>query len=337
MFSLKNNNTFALNAFSKKILFFYSVKQMYNYWKIEKSKNQPILFLGDGSNVLFLKNYYGTILVNRIYGYKVFEKKYLWKIYVRSGEIWKNLVRKCIDQNIPGLENLALIPGRVGGAPIQNIGAYGVEFKDFCEYVDVFNLKKERVERIYRENCKFEYRSSIFSNFFSEYVVIAVGLIIKKKWNPRINHKSILYLKNQNITPKKIYKEICKIRKKKFPNINIFGNAGSFFKNPIVSFEKSKNIIQKYPDIPYKFSFYKKKYKFFAGWMIEKCGLKGYKYLGAKIWDKQALILLNTGKATGRSILKLSRIVQKKVKNKFGVFLLPEVHLISKFGRIKWN
>ncbi|AFA41085.1 FAD-binding UDP-N-acetylenolpyruvoylglucosamine reductase [Wigglesworthia glossinidia endosymbiont of Glossina morsitans morsitans (Yale colony)] len=293
------------------------------------------MFLGSGSNVLFLEKYYqGIIILNRIRGFKIIENISSWNIHVCAGEVWNNIVTMCLKRKIPGLENLALIPGYVGAAPIQNIGAYGMELSQICTYVDILLLETGKKIRLHVKDCSFGYRSSIFNTkYFYNYSIVAIGLQLKKKWKACLNYSGLSYLRKQLVTPRQIYKIVCWLRQKKIPNPKHFGNAGSFFKNPVISIQKTKDILNKYPHAPC-FNFIHNKFKFSAGWMIDSCGLKGFRLGRAAVHHKQAAIIINTGFATGYEILNLAHYIFLKVKNKFFILLESEVQFISKQGKI---
>lgn len=295
----------------------------------------PILFLGSGSNVLFLEKYYqGIVILNRIRGFKINENISSWSIHVCAGEIWNDIVTMCLKKNIPGLENLALIPGYAGSAPIQNIGAYGMEFCQVCEYVDILLLETGEKIRLDVNDCNFGYRSSIFkTTCFYNYVIVAIGLKLNKKWTACLNYSTLYHLRKKSITPTQIYKIIYFLRRIKIPNPIYIGNAGSFFKNPIISNRQTKKILNIHPNAPY-FNHANDTVKFSAGWLIDACGLKGYHLGAAAVHDKQAAIIINTGYATGCEILNLARYIFFKVKKKFFILLESEVQLISKTKKI---
>lgn len=325
--SLKKFNTFKLDIKAKKIIIAYKISDIYQAWNLSKYKKFSFLILGNGSNILFLNNYNGIVVINRLKGININEDDKFWYLHVNSGENWHELVVFCLNNGFFGLENLAFIPGTVGAAPIQNIGAYGVELKNFCNYVDVLNCNNNKIFRIKSQKCNFGYRKSIFKNcYIKGLVIIAVGICIKKNWSPQINYFSFNKI-IENITPQSIFKYVYEIRKKNIPDYKLFGNAGSFFKNPIISYNKAKIMFNKFTDINiYKIS--KNKFKISAGWLIEKCNLKGHSIGDAEIYKKHALIIINKNNATSKDILLLSNYVNDCVKNKFNIKLYPEVQFI---------
>ncbi|WAI18230.1 MAG: UDP-N-acetylmuramate dehydrogenase [Buchnera aphidicola (Acyrthosiphon caraganae)] len=332
--SLKDLNTFAVDVTAKKIIFVKTIKSLINISKICKVSNIPYIILGEGSNVLFLENYRGIVIINRIKGIKIVEKKNSWLLYVFSGEKVHDLVKFTLNLGIFGLENLALIPGCIGSAAIQNIGAYGLEFKDICEYVDVLSLKNNITTRINKKFCKFSYRNSIFKNQYNyENAIIGVGIKLSKIWNPTIFSSLENYIKPRDITAHKIFNIICTIRTKKLPNPKKIGNAGSFFKNPIIKKEQAQKLINLYniPNYPQKNGLV----KISGGWLIEHYQFKNIQIGDATIHKRQRLILINKKNATSKEIIKLAKIIHACIFKKFNILLEPEIDFIGPKGKIK--
>ncbi|QCI17465.1 UDP-N-acetylmuramate dehydrogenase [Buchnera aphidicola (Acyrthosiphon lactucae)] len=332
--SLKDLNTFAIDVTAKKVIFVKTIVSLINISKICKLSNIPYIILGEGSNILFLENYAGIVIINRIRGIKIIEKKNTWLLHVFSGEKWHNLVKLTLNLGIFGLENLALIPGCIGSAAIQNIGAYGLEFKDICQYVDVLCLKNNITTRINKKFCKFSYRNSIFKNQYNhEHAVIAVGIKLSKKWRPIIFSTLKKYIKQKNITPYSMFNIVCKIRKKKIPDPKKTGNAGSFFKNPIITKEKAQKLLKLYhvPNYPEINGLI----KISAGWLIEHYKFKNLQVGDAGIHKKQKLVLINKKNATPQEIIKLAKIIHICILKKFNVFLEPEIDFIGSIGKVK--
>ncbi|WP_041063589.1 UDP-N-acetylmuramate dehydrogenase [Candidatus Tachikawaea gelatinosa] len=330
--SLKYFNTFKLKVYAKSIVFAKSCKKLQKYWDYSQENNLPFLVLGQGSNVFFLENFLGLIVINKIWMLNIKEEYKYWRLHVGAGINWHNLVKFTIYKKIPGLENLAMIPGVIGAAPIQNIGAYGVDFNSICEYVDILNFNNHKKTRLYREECKFGYRNSIFKNeYHKNYAIISVGIKLYKNWQPKLNHYALTHM-NKYVQPIKIFNTICSIRKKKLPDLSTYGNAGSFFKNPLIKNDNNfKNLLKKYPKISYVF-YKNKQIKISGAWLIDQCNLSSYMIGGAKIYHKQPLILINKKNASPKNILDLSRYVYKTVGNKFNIWLEPEVHFIDRKG-----
>ncbi|QJC36323.1 UDP-N-acetylmuramate dehydrogenase [Enterobacteriaceae endosymbiont of Donacia simplex] len=335
-YSLKKLNTFNINVNASKVVKVKDLTQLCKLWKKYKQKKKPCLIIGEGSNVLFLKNFCGLVMINRIKGIYISESKKYWHLHINSGENWHKLVKFTIKHKIYGLENLALIPGRVGSAPIQNIGAYGSSIQNFCAYVDIINPINKNIKRINKEKCNFKYRDSIFQHSYKSYIIISVGLLLPKKWVPNLNYFNFKKLKNNiniNTTPKKIFNYVCNIRKKKIPYHKIYGNAGSFFKNPIISPKLGKKLLKMFSNMPY--SLENNFFKLSAGWLINKCNFKGYIRKGVMVHSKQCLILLNRfNNASGMNILNLAIKIYNSVGKKFGIWLEPEVKIIDNYGEI---
>jgi len=328
-------NTFKINVTAQKIFFIKSTNTLIKIWNKCKKFKIPFLILGEGSNTLFLENYLGIIGINKIKGIKIKEKNKNWHLHVNSGENWHYLVQYTIKKGIFGLENLVMIPGSVGSAPINNIGAYGLEIKDICQYVDVLCLQSKKIKRIEKKNCYFGYRDSIFKyKYQSGYIIIAIGIILSKYWKPITSYGLLKKINLINITPYQIFNKIKYIRKNTIPNYKLIGNVGSFFKNPILIKKNISNLLEKYKNIPY----YPEKngrIKLSAAWLIEQCGLKSYTIGGASVYHKQPLILINKKKATSQEILRLAYKIFYSVKKKFNILLELEVQLIGKNGKEK--
>lgn len=324
-------HTFHLNVSAKKIIEISSAEQLVNEWQ---KYPRPKLLLGQGSNVLFLDDFDGIVFINRLKGIIHHQDEDFHYLHVQAGENWHHFVKYSLEKNIAGLENLALIPGCVGSSPIQNIGAYGVELEQVCEFVDVLNLTTGQQFRLNKEQCQFGYRESIFKHQYKEnYAIVAVGFKLPKNWQPKLGYGSLNQFDSRTVTPQQIFDEVCKVRSEKLPNPNEFGNAGSFFKNPVISFAKFEKIQTAYPTIPYYLQA-DGCVKLPAGWLIDQCQLKGFKIGGAMVHLKQALVLINHNNATGDDILNLAKEVRKRVYQKFNVEIIPEVRFIGNNGEI---
>lgn len=333
---LKSLNTFSIDVLAKSVITVYDEYMLLKFWRLFFNRGVPVLILGGGSNILFLENYIGIVLLNRIKGIFITENKEMWKLHIGAGEKWNDLVIFTVNKNVPGLENLACIPGYVGAAPIQNIGAYGVEFSQVCEYVDVLELKYGKRVRFTATECNFQYRDSIFKKHLNKYAIIFVGLQLCKNWKPILRYRELAYLYGRRITSRQIYNFVCLIRSKKLPDPVVFGNAGSFFKNPVVNIKVARCLFQTYPSIPYFFCYTNDRVKLSAGWLIERCNLKGYSFGEVSVYYKQALILINTRQmATGTEVAALAFYIHSKVLKKFNIYLQPEVRFIGSFGEIK--
>ncbi len=332
--SLKDLNTFAIDVTAKKIIFVKTIQSLIDISKICKLSYIPYIILGEGSNILFLKNYKGIVIINRIKGIKIIEKDNYWLLHVFSGEKWNDLVKYTLNLGIFGLENLALIPGCIGSAAIQNIGAYGLEFQNVCQYVDVLSLKDNKTIRMNSNFCKFSYRSSIFKKQYNYgYVIIAVGIKLSKIWRPVMFSTLKKYINLTNLTPYKIFHAVCKIRKTKLPNPKKVGNAGSFFKNPVITKKKAQKLVSLY-NIPH----YIQKnglVKISGGWLIEHYKFKNIQIGDATIHEKQKLILINQKNATPQEIVQLAKIIHSCILKKFSIWLEPEIDFIGSSGKVK--
>lgn len=331
---LKQFNSFALEAKAKSICLAGSAELIYQQWCDARKQQLPVLILGGGSNVLFIEDFDGAIILNRIVGISVTEQPGFWHVYAGAGENWHQLIGSLLNQGIYGAENLALIPGCVGSAPIQNIGAYGVELKDLCEYVDTLDLTTGNTSRLLAEECRFGYRDSIFKHEYQNtYVIVGVGLKLSKQWSPKLTYGDLALLDPQTVTPQQVFNSVCNTRRMKLPDPSVTGNAGSFFKNPIISADKAQQLKQQYPSCPQYFQD-DGSIKVAAGWLIDQCGLKGYELGGAAVHTKQALVLINKNHATGCDIVNLAKYVSQTVHGRFGIMLEPEVRFIGKRGEI---
>ena len=334
MQSLQPFHSFHINVNALEIIEAQSLEQLKQAWAHAKSQNLPVLFLGQGSNMLFLEDFHGVVILNRLFGITHKQDENFHYLHVMGGENWHNLVQWTLEQNIKGLENLALIPGCAGSAPIQNIGAYGVEFKDVCDYVDVLNLATQEQFRLNAQECDFGYRESIFKHHYLDgYVITAVGLKLAKNWQPVLKYGSLVEFNPQSVTANQVFEEVCRIRQSKLPNPDETGNAGSFFKNPVVSAEHFSAIKKQAENLPH-FPQADGTVKLAAGWLIDQCNLKGFQIGGAAVHEKQALVLINKDNATGEDVIKLARHIRQTVADKFGVYLQPEVRFIGSIGEV---
>jgi UDP-N-acetylmuramate dehydrogenase len=294
--------------------------------------NHPILVLGGGSNVLLTTDFKGTVLKNEIKGIEcIHENEELIYVKVGGGEVWHDLVMYCVERGWGGIENLALIPGSVGAAPMQNIGAYGVEIQQVFHEADAISLTDGSLHHFNKEQCKFGYRESIFKHELKGNMVITHVTFVLSK-NPRLNtgygaikeELSKLGIELPNI--RDIAEAVIRIRMSKLPDPNVLGNAGSFFKNPEIDLKDFELLQTNYPDIVgYPLPDFK--VKLAAGWLIEKAGWKGVRYGDAGCHEKQALVLVNHGHATGSEIFQLSEKIISSVHEKFGVILHREVNI----------
>jgi UDP-N-acetylmuramate dehydrogenase len=328
--ALKTLNTFGIEVFANELYTFHNVDELISILK--EIKDTPNLILGGGSNILFTKNCDVPLLLNRIKGISIdFEDENSITLKVGAGEVWHELVLYCIENNYAGLENLSLIPGRVGASPMQNIGAYGVEVKDLIVKVEAIDKKSLQLIYFTNSECEFAYRESVFKRKYKDKFVIT-HVYFKLSKNPKINtsYGAIeAELQKNGITQptiKDVSNAVINIRQSKLPDPNIIGNAGSFFKNPTITIDLLQKIIINYPDIPH-FKLEAETYKIPAGWLIENAGWKGKTYDCYGVHKNQALVLVNYGGATGKQIIDLSQAIIDDIKDKFSIELEREVNV----------
>ncbi|HEX4504045.1 MAG TPA: UDP-N-acetylmuramate dehydrogenase [Scandinavium sp.] len=332
--SLKPFNTFGIESQAARIICADNAPQLLDAWQRATAENLPVLILGEGSNVLFLSDYSGLVLVNRIKGIKVTEQSDAWHLHVGAGENWHNLVKHTLENSMPGLENLALIPGCAGSSPIQNIGAYGVELQRVCEYVDCIELATGAAKRLSAKECRFGYRDSIFKHEYqNSYVIVAIGLKLLKQWTPVLNYGDLTSLDPLTVTPQQVFDAVCHMRMTKLPDPKVNGNAGSFFKNPVIQPVLADKLLKAFPNAPH-YPQADGKVKLAAGWLIDQCQLKGKSIGGAMVHRQQALVLINENNAVSDDVVALAHYVRQQVGEKFDVWLEPEVRFIGETGEV---
>ena len=328
--SLKPFHSFAMEVNARYFTRLSSMDQLPEIFGWKKSSS---LVLGGGSNLLFTKNYDGLIIKNELNGIHLIREDD-HHVYVRAGagEGWHSLVLHCINNGWAGMENLSLIPGTVGAAPIQNIGAYGVELKDIFFGLEAYHIKEEKLHQFSLNDCAFGYRDSIFKRSLKgELVITQVIFRLNKIPEYKITYGAIEQeLEKMNIKElsiQAISQAVCRIRSSKLPDPAVMGNAGSFFKNPAVPENKYSELKEKFPGLV-GYHQMDGSYKLAAGWLIEYCGWKGYRRDDAGCHALQSLVLVNYGHATGAEIFKLSEDIQRSVFEKFEVRLETEVNII---------
>lgn len=332
--TLKDLNTFGIETKADYFAVIKNAQELIQLLSIENIYQMPKLVLGEGSNVLFTKNYPGLVIKNAIKGIYLLEENqhHSW-IKAGAGENWHDFVMYCVKRGYGGIENLSLIPGTVGAAPIQNIGAYGVELSDVFFQLEALNLRDSSIRIFSNRDCQFGYRNSIFKHLYkNQYVILSVSLQLDKKPKLHLDYgaiKETLQLMNiREPTIQSVSDAVITIRRSKLPDPKQLGNAGSFFKNPIISYDDFLELQKKFPQIPH-FIFQKPdSIKLSAAWLIEQCGWKGKRFGDIGVYEKQALILVNYGKAKGTEILDLATKIQYSVQKQFGILLEPEVYLI---------
>lgn len=331
-FSLKEYNTFGIASFARYFATFSSAEELQNILK--NIKNIPSkTILGGGSNILFTRNYDGCILKNEIQGIHVVKEDDEF-VYVRAGAgiLWHHFVTYCVQKNYGGIENLSLIPGSAGASPIQNIGAYGVEIKDVFYELEALHLQEGAIQKFRAADCAFGYRDSVFKKKYKgQFAVLYITCRLRKQPVLHISYGAIkAELEKAGVTEpsvQSVSEAVINIRTSKLPDPARIGNAGSFFKNPVITREEAARLHERYPSMPH-FEAGTAGIKIPAGWLIEQCGWKGYRRGDAGCYEKQALVLVNYGNATGKEIYNLSEEIKISVKEKFGIELEREVNIL---------
>ena len=330
--SLLPFNTFGINAKADFIIEYESVADLQEILKSELVKSNRILPVGSGSNLLFLEDFKGVILHSVIKSiHQVNENAESIFLEVGSGVVWDDFVAFCVENSLGGVENLSLIPGEIGASAVQNIGAYGVEVKDVIEEVKTVEIESAVARTFSNIECCYGYRESVFKNALKgKYIVTSIVFKLDKKPSFKLNYSKLEeeVLKTGSISLQTVRDTIISIRQSKLPDTKSIGNAGSFFMNPVISKHHFLELQAEYPQIPHYFVSETEE-KVPAGWLIEQCGWKGKSIGNAGVHDKQALVLVNRGGATGAEIVFLAEQIRHSVKEKFGIILQPEVNYIS--------
>ena len=331
-FSLKNYNTFGIEAKARQFIAVHSVAELKTVLK--EHQNEKKFILGGGSNMLLTQDVDALVIHIDLKGKKIIKEDddFVW-IEGQAGENWHEFVLWNIDQNFGGLENMSLIPGNVGTTPVQNIGAYGAEIKDTFVFCEAMNIDTQEINSFSNAECKFGYRESIFKNEVKgQYIITSVVFKLTKR-NHKINtsYGDILgELAKHNISNpelKDISNAVIAIRQSKLPDPKELGNSGSFFKNPIVLKSDFEKIHQKFPEMKF-YEVSATEVKVPAGWLIEQAGFKGKRFGDAGVHKNQALVLVNYGTATGQEILDVAKKVQQTVFETFGIPIEAEVNII---------
>jgi len=327
--SLKAFNSFGLPAVAQRMVRVKSdaeVRQVVDHPELGLA---PKFILGGGSNIVLTRDVTALVIKVEVMGKRVVaERPDAWIVEAGAGESWHGFVDWTLQQGLPGLENLALIPGSVGASPVQNIGAYGVELQERFESLDVVDLITGRSVAISAGMCHFGYRDSAFKHSLAgKSVITRVRFRLPKPWQPVLGYvdleRKMQETRNHAPDARTIFDWVCAIRRAKLPDPSRIGNAGSFFKNPVVSVEQCRDIIGRDPEIVH-YPMPDGSVKLAAGWMIDACGWKGKSIGGAAVYEKQALVLVNRGSATGGEVVTLARAIQESVYGRFGIRLEPE-------------
>ena len=327
--SLKPFNTFGLPAVAQQLV------RIAGDADVRRVVDHPVLglapkfILGGGSNIVLTRDMPQVVLKVEVRGLRLVEERAdAWIVEAGAGEAWHDLVAWTLAQGLPGLENLALIPGTVGAAPVQNIGAYGLELKDRFESLDAVDLVTGRSVTLGAEMCAFGYRDSVFKHSLAGRTLITrVRFRLPRPWQPVLGYLDIeRKMRETGVaapSAQQIFDWVCAIRRAKLPDPAVIGNAGSFFKNPVVTPEQCRDIIGRDPEIVH-YPMADGSVKLAAGWMIDACGWKGKSVGQAAVYERQALVLVNRGGAIGAEVMTLARAIQESVYGRFGIRLEPE-------------
>ena len=331
-YSLKEHNTFGIDAKCRRFIEFEDDEEAFEVAEILRKSALPYIIIGGGSNLLLTRDFDGIVVRSGIKGHYFEEDFTCERMTCGSGEVWDDMVATSLKAGYYGLENLSLIPGDVGASAVQNIGAYGVEAKDFILCVWMVEIATGKPWMIGNEECEYGYRQSRFKqDWKNRFLITRVTYGLARTFRPRLDYGNIRSeLERRGITEptaEQVRDVIIDIRNAKLPDPKVEGNAGSFFMNPIVTRNRYEKLAALYPDMPH-YKVDSRHEKIPAGWMIEQCGWKGKSLGRAGVHDKQALVLVNRGGATGAEIVALSDAIRKDVKARFGIDIHPEVNII---------
>ena len=333
-YSLLPHNTFGIQANCDRFIDMETEDDVMKLKDMLDDKDMPLLIIGRGSNLLLTDDYHATVLHCSIKG-KTIVKEDGNSVLLRcgAGEEWDSIVDYCVAHDWQGIENLSLIPGEVGASAVQNIGAYGTEVKEIIHSIEAVEISTGKKHTFSNEQCEYSYRQSKFKNEWKDrFIITHVTYRLEKSTDyiPKVDYgniKSELERKGISLpTMKDIRDVVISIRKDKLPDPEVEGNAGSFFMNPIVEKATFMNLLEQYPDMPH-YNVDSEREKIPAGWMIEQCGWKGKTLGKAGVHDRQALVLVNRGGATGKDILHLCNTIRNDVRQKFGIDIHPEVNI----------
>ena len=330
--SLQSLNTFRIKAKAKHFVALNNSKDLSSILTDETWAPTTKLILGGGSNILLTQDYQGLVIHNELKGVEIIDEnnKHIW-LKIAAGENWHQFVIYCVTHGYGGIENLSLIPGTVGAAPMQNIGAYGVEICSVFESLAAMEIATAKIKTFTKQACQFGYRNSIFKNSHKDrYIIINVTLKLNKKPQLNTNYGAIqatLEAMGEKPSIQSISKAVIRIRQSKLPDPNKIPNAGSFFKNPFITKETFNTLQNQYPEIPH-YPAPDNQIKVPAAWLIEQCGWKGKTLGNASVHQHQALVIVNRHNASGTDLKKLADAIQQSVNDQFGIVLTPEVNII---------
>jgi UDP-N-acetylmuramate dehydrogenase len=329
---LKSRNTFSLEAMAEHAFEINHPDQLPAVMAQIREKKWAWRVLGGGSNVILPPKLDGATLLINIMGQEItHEDEGNTYLAVGAGVNWHDFVAWTLDKQLPGLENLALIPGTVGAAPIQNIGAYGVELTQYIDCIEAFDSNSDAFVTLSNEDCQFAYRDSFFKQNPNRFIVTKVIFKLPKAWQARLHYADLANIfgdeKKSKPSAQEIFDAVCQIRSQKLPDPKVIANAGSFFQNPLVNAEQCAQLMKTFPNlVSYPDSAGKRKLA--AGWLIDQCGFKGQREGEVGVYEKQALVIVNHGNATAVDILSLAKTIQDAVKEKFGVSLDIEPNIL---------
>lgn len=327
--SLKPYNSFGLPAAAQKLVRVASDADVRRVVDDPVLGRAPKFILGGGSNIILTRDMPQLVVKIEVPGVRLADERAdAWIVEAGAGVPWHTLVEWTLAHGFPGLENLALIPGTVGASPVQNIGAYGVELQDRFESLDAIDLVTGRMHTLASGICAFGYRDSVFKHSLAgRSVVTRVRFRLPKPWRPVLGYLELERKRAEtgieHPTPRQIFDWVCAVRRAKLPDPAVVGNAGSFFKNPVVTPEQCRDIIGRDPEIVH-YPLPDGSIKLAAGWMIDACGWKGKSVGQAGVYERQALVLVNRGSAIGSEVITLARAIQESVYGRFGIRLEPE-------------
>ncbi len=332
-YALQNSNTFNIKARCAEIYFPSNLAELK---QLPRLTSQAFYILGEGSNTLFVEQQAPVIIQPKFLGMAVSEYDDHFMVRVGAAENWHELVCFCLARGINGLENLALIPGSVGAAPIQNIGAYGVDFSHYCQAVTWYEFASQTMHTLSKQTCDFGYRDSIFKkSFYNKGLVTEVVLKFPKAWQANLSYAGLDTLP-KDCSASSVMARVIELRNSKLPDPKKLPNAGSFFKNPIVSAKVFAALSKDYANMPY-YQQTDGSVKLAAGWLIESAGLKGFTHNQVGVHHQQALVIVNYGSQSGADIISLAKYIQRKVAEKFSVELMPEVRMITAQGECDFD
>lgn len=323
-------NSFAVAANATFFAVIRDIAQVEQALRFADDKSLAVLLLGGGSNILLCGHFQGLVCQIGLSGIEVLPEP--GRLKIAAGENWHSIVEYCLNNELYGIENLALIPGSVGAAPIQNIGAYGAEIADVFVELEAFDRHSQQFTTLDKAACEFAYRDSLFKRAGKgRYVITSVTLQLSRKWQPNIAYPSLSKaLTNTKVSARQVFEQVCHIRRERLPDPSVIGNAGSFFKNPVVSIARFQSLRELHSSIPCYQLNDPDLVKIPAAWLLEAAGWKGRELGPAAVHGSHSLVLVNTtGKASGNDILRLAEEMSASVQSSFGIELEPEVQIIQ--------